>query len=139
MRTCLTRSILLGLAAAATCGVAMAQQPVDNGLSGRIRAIDPATGKLVAPTPAQVADLQKRANAQAPKTAPRGTQLPRTQADAAKAIIVRKDGTELMPASQDSLSSVVQVRQADGSSRTSHGDAQGHAEPSSHTQEKARD
>lgn len=138
MRTCLTRSILLlGLAAAATSGAALAQQATDTGLAGRVVAIDPVTGKTVAPTPAQIADLQKRANAKSTTIAPRGTQLPRTQAEAAKKITVRKDGTELMQASQDSLSNVVQVRQADGSFKTSHGDASGH--PDTATQEKARD
>ena len=136
MRNC-KRTWLLLAGMTLACG-AYAGEPagtVDSGMSGRIKFVDPVTGKTRQPSAAEVAKM--RARAANMKRAPGMSTLPKTHADAARSVKVARDGTETLMASQDSFSTLVQQREADGSLVTSHGDAEGHAAPAAQAKEKA--
>jgi len=116
----------LTLAGGAYAGESASTTQADSGVSGRIKFIDPVTGKTRQPTAAEVAKL--RARAATMKAAPGLSMLPKTHADAARSITVAKDGTETLMASQDSFSTLVQTRRADGSFVTVHADSNGHVD-----------
>jgi len=110
------------LACGANAGEPAGTTQAGSGVSGLIKFIDPATGKTRQPTAAEVANLRTRAAAM--NVAPGISMLPKTQAEAARSIVVARDGTETMMASQDSFSVLVQKRRADGSLVTAHGDVE---------------
>jgi hypothetical protein len=134
-----TRTTVLLLAGMTLACGAYAGEPAgttqgDSGMSGRIKAVDAVTGKSRQPTAAEVAALRSRA---ANMKTSRGLKMPRTNAEASRMITVRADGTERLPASEESLSTLVQVRQADGTFVTAHADADDHAAAASQAKEKA--
>jgi len=131
MRNCKTTVLLLA-GMALSCGVYAAEPAAeaDTGMSGRIKAIDPATGKSRQPTGAEITALRARA-ATMKSASPLRTRLPKTHAEASRLVTVLQDGTEILPASEDSLSTVIQTRQADGTLVT------GHAAPAPQAQEQA--
>lgn len=97
----------------------------DNANVGRVKAIDPITGQTREPTAAELAALQVKANRLkvAPKARMGGTVLPQTHEQASRMVKKLKNGAEMLPASEDSMSNVVMVRNADGTFSTFHADA----------------
>ena len=89
-------------------------------------AIDPTTGRLRAPTAAEVAALR----AKAPRSAMRSPMSiakpgPKTRAEAERTMRTHPDGHVSMQVSEDMMSNVIATRQADGSIRIQHADADG--------------
>ncbi len=122
MRVTASMVLLAGLTLA--CGAQAgesAQEDVDLYFNGVKVAIDPTTGRLRQPTPAEVKAL--RATVQQMPTA-RGKAMPATRADAQRTIRKAADGSVSAQVSEDMLLSVEATRQADGTIRISHaGDA----------------
>lgn len=86
-------------------------------------AIDPTTGRMRAPTAAELAELRAKApRAGAGSIAKPG---PKTRAEALRTVRTHKDGHVSMQVSDDMMSNVVATQQADGSISIQHADADG--------------
>lgn len=90
-------------------------------------AIDPSTGRLRAPTAAELAEL--RANVPRANAMSLARPGPKTRAEAERTTVRHKDGHVSMQVSEDMMSNVIATQQADGSIRIEHADADGHAVP----------
>lgn len=116
-----------------------APQPEATGtFNGVTVAIDPATGRLHAPTAAELAALRKAA----PRSADRmsiAKPAPKTRAEAARTMRKHRDGSVTMQVSEDMMSNVVATQQADGSIRIDHVDADGHVAPAAQQEGAARE
>lgn len=116
----------LTLACSAQAGESAQQEDVDLYFNGVKVAIDPATGRLRQPTPAEIKAL--RATVQQMPTA-RGKAMPATRADAQRTLRKRADGTVRAQVSEDMMLSLEATRQADGTIKITHaGDAAAHEE-----------
>lgn len=103
-------------------------------------AIDPATGRLRAPTAAEQARL-RTAVASSSRAADRvsgARPMPRTRAEALRTFRRHADGSISMETSEDMMSFVTATRREDGSILIQHGDADGTAAPAT-TVEAARE
>lgn len=106
-------------------GSASAAQPATSGsysyLNGIKVAIDPSTGRLRQPSPAELKALQ----ASLPQQTPRAGKAPRNEAEAlpTQRNLGRGRGVLIM-VPEDRMMSVSATVQADGSVRVSHGNAQ---------------
>ena len=98
--------------------------------------IDKATGKLRQPTAAEMASLRSRAS-KTTLPALRGLNLPKTHAEAARRATRLPNGAMQLEASEDSFSSLVMTRHADGSYSTQHVNSDGQALPVVKAVEKA--
>lgn len=121
-----TSLLLAGLTVgfAATAAEPAPQPEATGTFNGVTVAIDPATGRLRAPTAAELAALRK--------AAPRGADRmsiakpgPKTRAEAERTTRRHKDGHVSMQVSEDMMSHVVATQQADGSIVIQHADANG--------------
>src|SRR5690606_28000518 len=98
-------------------------------------AIDPATGRLRAPTAAEPARLraataaQVRPAANAPAMAAPAATMPKTRAEAERTFRRHADGMLSMRTSEDMLSYATAVRREDGTLEIGHGDADGPVHP----------
>jgi hypothetical protein len=122
-----TTSLLLlaGLtAAAAHAGEPATHSDATGHYAGVTVAIDPATGRLRAPTAAEQAALRARAPRASSEmsTAKPG---PRTRAEAERTMRRHKDGRVSMQTSDDMMSHVVATQKADGSIVIQHADVDG--------------
>lgn len=131
------RSTLLLLAGLSVGFAAHAAEPVAEEASvagsyaGATVAIDPATGRLRAPTAAEQAKLRTAVSsrlrtADAMSIARPG---PKTRAEAERTMKRHPDGRVSMQVSEDMMSYVIATQREDGSIVISHGDADGHAAP----------
>ncbi|NLA67778.1 MAG: hypothetical protein GX856_05955 [Gammaproteobacteria bacterium] len=103
-------------------------------------AIDPATGRLRAPTAAEQAALRAavRPVARAADPAAGAKPMPRTRAEALRTFRRHADGSISMETSEDMMSFVTATQREDGSIVIQHGDADGTAGPAT-TVEAARE
>jgi len=130
MRICNTLLLLTGISVgfAAQSGEPPATSETTGTYNGVTVAIDPATGRLRAPTAAELAALRHAA----PRTTDRmsiAKPAPKTRAEAARTIRRHPNGSVTMQVSEDMMSNVVAHRQADGTLRLDHVDADGHVVP----------
>lgn len=123
-----TTSLLLlaGLTAAAAvhAGEPAANPDATGHYAGVTVAIDPATGRLRAPTAAEQAALRAKAPRAASSTS-LAKPGPRTRAEAQRTTRRHKDGHVSMQTSDDMMSHVVATQQADGSVVIQHADVDG--------------
>jgi len=103
-------------------------------------AIDPATGRLRAPTASEQAALRTAVASRARVARPMSIAKPgpRTRAEAERTFRRNRDGSFSMLTSDDMMSFVTATQLEDGSIVISHGDADGHAAPAT-TAEAARE
>lgn len=102
-------------------------------------AIDPATGRLRAPTAAEQAALSAATpRARGADRVPGASPMPKTRAEAQRTFRVHRDGSFSMLTSEDMMSHVTATQREDGSIVLVHGDADGHAAPAA-TVEAARE
>ncbi len=121
MTKCTTPWLLLaGLTVgfAAQAGEATTADTAPVYFNGVTVAIDPATGRLRAPTPAEQAALRRNA----PKAArgPSASGMPRNQAEANKTIRRLADGSVMALVPEDLMSQVVAVQRPDGTIQIQH-------------------
>ena len=140
-----TLLLLAGLSAgfaAHAAEPATADAPATGSYAGVTVAIDPATGRLRAPTAAEQAELRKAAAANSRlRTADRMSIAkpgPKTRAEAERTMKRHRDGRVSMQVSEDMMSYVTATQLEDGSIVIGHGDAHGHAAPAT-TVESARE
>src|SRR5690606_15021305 len=140
-----TLLLLAGLSAgfaAHAAEPATADAPATGSYAGVTVAIDPATGRLRAPTAAEQAALQKATVAASRlRTADRMSIAkpgPKTRAEAERTTKRHRDGRVSMQVSEDMMSYVTATQLEDGSIVIGHGDAHGHAAPAT-TVESARE
>lgn len=117
--------LLAGVALAGTVQAANAAgktaKPTTGYVNGVQVAIDPVTGRLRQPTAAQIRALRASVSQRTAKT---GKPMPKTRADAQRTVRKLRDGSVIAEVSEDMLSTMVAVRQPDGSVRVQHaGDA----------------
>lgn len=121
-----------GAAYAAETPATQAKPQATAGQAMQVVAIDPATGKLRAPTAAERAAYSKAAQARQSRVSAL-TGQPRTNADAlktARTVTLRSGGKATgMRLPQERMSSVVATRQADGSLSIHHDDQGANAAP----------
>jgi hypothetical protein len=126
----MTRSTVILLLAGLAAGTAAhaaepASAPADGTQAALTAAIDPATGKLRAPTAAEQAQL--RAAAARMRTTGKaqtlGYAVPRTRAEAERTMRRHADGHVSMQVSEDMMSQVTAEVLPDGSVRVTHGEA----------------
>ncbi|MBJ6985104.1 hypothetical protein [Luteimonas sp. MC1750] len=131
---CTTLLLLAGLGAGFA---AHAAEPVteEAGATGSYAgvtvAIDPATGRLRAPTAAEQAKLRTAVSSRV-RTADSMSIAkpgPKTRAEAQRTFRRHPDGQMSMLVSEDMMSNVIATQLEDGSIVISHGDADGHAAP----------
>ena len=127
----LLAGLSVGFAAHAAEPTAPAAEENVGSYQGVTVAIDPATGKLVAPTAAQLAEL--RAAAPRAVSAQRGQAgyTPKTRAEAELTTQRHPGGRVSMQVSEDMMSYVTAVKQPDGSVKVVHAamDADGNLVP----------
>lgn len=94
-------------------------------------AIDPATGRLRAPTAAEQAQLRTAVSSRARKADPMSIAQPAplTRAEAERTMVRHADGRVSMQTSEDMMSYVTATQLEDGSIVISHGDADGNPAP----------
>jgi hypothetical protein len=119
--------LMAGLAA---CMAAHAGEPAPateatGSYNGVTVAIDPATGRLRAPTPAEQAALRAKAPQATAARMSTAAAAPKTRADAERTTRRHADGHVSMQVSEDMMSQVVATEQADGAILIQHTDADG--------------
>ncbi|MGY1458586.1 MULTISPECIES: post-PEP-CTERM-1 domain-containing protein [unclassified Luteimonas] len=130
------RTTLLLLAGLSAGFAAHATEPVagettTTSHAGVTVAIDPATGRLRAPTAAEQAQLRTNVSARMRTADPMSIAKPgpRTRAEAERTFRRHRDGSFSMATSDDMMSFATATRLEDGSIVIGHGDADGHAAP----------
>lgn len=96
-------------------------------------AIDPATGRLRAPTASEQARLRTAVATRAGAAQPMSIAKPgpKTRAEAERTFRRHRDGSFSMMTSDDMMSYATATQREDGSIVIGHGDADGHAAPAS--------
>ena len=127
---CTTLLLLAGLSAGAAAQAAepaASEAPQTGSYAGVTVAIDPATGKLRAPTAAEQAQLRTAVSSRMRTADPMSIAKPgpRTRAEAERTMRRHPDGTVSMYVSEDMMSHVVATRLEAGSIVIGHGDAAG--------------
>lgn len=120
----LLAGLTVGFAAYAAEPAPQAEAEANGTFNGVTVAIDPATGRLRAPTASELAALRKAA----PRTADRmsiAKPAPKTRTEAERTTRRHKDGHVSMQVSEDMMSHVVATQQADGTVVIQHADANG--------------
>ena len=135
-----TSLLLAGLTAgfAAYAAEPAPQAEATGTFNGVTVAIDPATGRLRAPTAAEQAALRKaapRAGARMSIAKPG----PKTRAEAARTVRRHRNGMTSAHVSEDMMSHVIATQQADGTIRIDHADADGHVAPATQQEGAARE
>lgn len=133
----MNRTTLLLLAGLSAGFAAHAAEPVDatdtttGSYAGATVAIDPATGRLRAPTAAEQAKLRTAVSSRLRTADPMSIAKPgpKTRAEAERTMKRHPDGRVSMQVSEDMMSHVTATQLEDGSIVISHGDADGHAAP----------
>lgn len=141
---CTTLLLLAGLSAGM---VAHAAEPaaddttVTGSYAGVTVAIDPATGRLRAPTAAEQAELRAAVSSRVRTADPMSiaTPGPKTRAEAERTMKRHPDGRVSMQVSEDMMSFVTATQLEDGSIVIGHGDADGHTAPATGTVEAVRE
>lgn len=131
---CTTLFLLAGLSAgfAAHAAEPVADEATASGsYAGVTVAIDPATGRLRAPTAAEQAKLRTAVSSRLRTADPMSIAKPgpKTRAEAERTMKRHPDGRVSMQVSEDMMSHVVATQREDGSIVISHGEADGHAAP----------
>lgn len=103
---------------AAQAGETPAADSTSTYYNGVTVAIDPATGRLRAPTPAEQAALRLAASKSA--RGPSTSGMPRNQAEANRTIRRLADGSVMAMVPEDLMSQVVAVQNADGTIEIQH-------------------
>lgn len=130
------RTTLLLLAGLSAGFAAHASEPVAHeadttSYAGATVAIDPATGRLRAPTAAEQAQLRTAVSSRMRVADPMSIAKPgpRTRAEAERTVRRHPDGRVSMQVSDDMMSFVTATRLDDGTLVIGHGDADGHSAP----------
>jgi cell wall-associated NlpC family hydrolase len=130
---CTTLLLLTGLTAgfAAHAAEPVADEAATASYAGVTVAIDPATGRLRAPTAAEQAQLRQAVASRIKTADPMSIAKPgpKTRAEAERTMKRHPDGRVSMQVSEDMMSHVVATQLEDGSIVISHGDADAHAAP----------
>ena len=132
----MNRTTLLLLAGLSAGFAAHAAEPVadDTAATGTYAgvtvAIDPATGRLRAPTAAEQAQLRTAVSSRLRTADPMSIAKPgpKTRAEAERTMKRHPDGRVSMQVSEDMMSHVVATQLEDGSIVITHGDADGNAD-----------
>jgi hypothetical protein len=128
---CPTLLLLAGLTAgfaAHASEPAATEQDATGTFAGVTVAIDPATGRLRAPTAAEQAALRNAASRMRSNDAMSIAKPgPKTRAEAERTMRRHPDGRVSMQVSDDMMTNVIATQQADGSIVITHGNADGHA------------
>ena len=142
----MNRTTLLLLAGLSAGFAAHAAEPVadDTAATGTYAgvtvAIDPATGRLRAPTAAEQAQLRTAVSSRLRTADPMSIAKPgpKTRAEAERTMKRHPDGRVSMQVSEDMMSYVIATQLEDGSIVITHGDADGNADATA-TVEAVRD
>ncbi|MBJ6981771.1 hypothetical protein [Luteimonas sp. MC1572] len=123
---CTTLLLLAGLSAgfaAHASEPAVADSDATGSLAGVTVAIDPATGRLRAPTASELASLRAAASRmRTDNSMSIAKPGPKTRAEAERTMRRHPDGRVSMQVSDDMMSNVTATQQADGSIVITHGD-----------------
>lgn len=131
---CTTLLLLAGLSvgfAAQAAEPAASEAHETGSYAGVTVAIDPATGRLRAPTASEQAQLRAAMSTRMRAADPMSIARPgpRTRAEAERTTRRHPDGHVSMQVSDDMMSHVIGTQLEDGSIVIGHGDADGHAAP----------
>lgn len=140
---CTTLLLLAGLSAGLSAHAAepVADDTAAGSFAGVTVAIDPATGRLRAPTAAEQAQLRAAVSSRLRMADPMSIAKPgpKTRAEAERTMKRHPDGRVSMQVSEDMMSFVTATQLEDGSIVIGHGDADGHPAPAIGTVEAVRE